>query len=173
MARGIDVDPAVEEPCRVLANPEATGPVFRIETWTPVPRSSKAHRVGQPLDRVFRRDIGRPPAQRCVPDDRGMHHDAPVPLRDHPRQGKTRELMHAEDVRREDQFQRLARNIFGRAGHAVAAVVEQRVERPPVISMASRQPSFDAGRIAVVDPDAVKAVGLPRGHVLVACGRRR
>jgi hypothetical protein len=90
----------------------------------------------------------------------------PCPLRDHPRQGKPRELVHAEDVRREDQFQCVARDIFGRAGHAVAAVVEQRVERSARDLHGLAPSLFDARRIAVVDPDAVEPVGLPRGHVL-------
>jgi hypothetical protein len=90
----------------------------------------------------------------------------PCPLRDHPRQDKTRELVHAEDVRREDQFQRLARDIFGRAGHAVAAIVEQCVERSARDLHGLAPSLFDARRIAVVDPNAVEPVGLPRGHVL-------
>jgi hypothetical protein len=95
-----------------------------------------------------------------------MHHDAAVSLRDHPRQDEPRELVHPEDIRREDQFQCVARDIFGRAGHAVAAIVEQCVERSARHLHGLAPSLFDARRIAVVDPNAVEPVGLPRGHVL-------
>jgi hypothetical protein len=125
------------------------------------------HGVRQPLDRVFRRDIGRAPPQRRVTHDRGMHHDPAVSLRDHHRDRQPRQLVHAEDVRGEDMFQRLARHILGRAGHAVPAIVEQRVDAPARDLQRGPPPGLDAGRIAMVDPHAVEPLGAPRGHILV------
>jgi hypothetical protein len=101
-----------------------------------------------------------------------MNDDAAAPACDHTRQRKARELVNAEDVGRKDQFERLARHVFGSAGHAVPTVVEQCVERSAGQLHGLRPPRLDACRISVIDPHAVEPLGAPRLDILGFPARR-
>ena len=155
----------------VFANPRGNGPRRDQAEMHRALVVFVAQRITHPLHCEFRANIGAAHSQGRKPQHRRAVDDPPASLRLHGGQNLADQVELAEKIDLEYRAQRIARQIFHRAGNGIGAIVEQRIEPPAGARKNLGQRSLHPRLVCIIKRQRLKPlIHQPVGVFLLAAG---